>query len=211
MPRAIFGSLSLLRPAAVMAVGSLIAQPATAAMVYSNDALHPGRLRSNSSFSTSFISNTAGAGTIDFALLGHLSLDGVHNKPNTNTPYTDTFTLYLNGESLLSGSFDLGGRGQTVWSGVAGATIDARSNGFFKGGLAEIFLPVFLQNGLNTLVFAYTGLGQPLYDEAWSIGRVTVESTPSPVPLPAAAPLFAAALAGAGLIGWRKRRQRKAG
>jgi hypothetical protein len=86
----------------------------------------------------------------------------------------------------LAGSFDLGGRGQTVWSGVAGATVDARSNGFFKGGIAEIFAPILLQSGLNTLAFAYTGLGQPLYDEAWSIGRFTVESTrpQSRCPLP---------------------------
>jgi hypothetical protein len=35
-------------------------------------------------------------------------------------------------------------------------------------------------------------------------------ATPAPVPLPAAAPLLAAALAGGGVLGWRKRRSRRA-
>jgi len=196
---------------AAVAIGFLVAQPAVAATVYSATALNQGPLRSNGSFSTSFTSESAGAGTIDFDLLGYLSLDGVHNRPNKNVPYTDTFSLSVNGESLLSGSFDLGGGGETVWTGVAGAKVEARSYGFWQGGLAEIFMPLLLQSGVNTLVFAYTGLGQPLFDEGWGIGRVLVQSTPSPVPLPAAAPLFAAALAGAGLIQWRKRRQRQLG
>jgi hypothetical protein len=194
---------------AAAVVGLLIAQPAAAATVYSAEALHPDKMRGTASFSTSFTSNTAGAGTIDFELLGYLSLDGVHNRPNTNRPYTDTFSLYVNGESVLSGSFDLGGGGQTVWNGVSGATVDAKSFGHWQGGLAEIFVPIVLKNGLNAVVFAYTGLAQSLRDEGWGIGSVRIDSNPSPVPLPAAAPLFAAALAGAGLLGWRKRRRQR--
>ena len=43
-----------------------------------------------------------------------------------------------------------------------------------------------------------------------NLKRITLYgiATPTPVPLPAAAPLLAAALAGAGLVGWHKRRSR---
>jgi hypothetical protein len=58
-------------------------------------------------------------------------------------------------------------------------------------------------NGLYGNVYPTQGfLGE--WDLAGS--RVRTHEVPSPVPLPAAAPLFAGALVGAGLLSWRKRR-----
>lgn len=180
----------------VLATASVLAATvANAAVVYS--ALPATSIQATpGSLSASFNAG-AGAGTVAFDINGYLSLDGVNCC-------TDTFTLALNGTDIFSGSFALGGGGtNTIFFAPLGATASATQFGFFGGGVANIFVPLTLTGGSNTLTFTYTGSAQGLGDEGWGLSNVIVNG--NAVPEPAA---WALMITGFALVGAAKRQRR---
>ena len=157
-----------------------------------------GPLDNNTSFNA-VVNSTGGSSSISFDLLGYSSLDGVNCC-------TDTFTLSLNGNTLLSGSYNLGGGGTNVTYTnplnfvLTGLNPDPNFYGF--GALSSISITGLfnLLSGVNTLNFAYAGGAQGLGDEGWGVKNLNV----SPVPLPPAAFLLATGILG--LAGLRRRK-----
>ena len=148
-------------------------------------------------------SSTALGGTLVFDLLGFASLDGGQNC------CTDTFDLSVNGVTVFSASFDMGGGGITsVYYNPNGATFVTSSFGYFAGGLTSITIPITIAAGLNTIDFWYGHALQGLSDEAWGLDNVSIRSdiSVSSVPLPATLPLLAAAVAGIGGLSLRRRK-----
>lgn len=187
---------------ALMAGIGLQADRTEAAVLLDTDFSGVGQMATPGSFSTSFSGAAAGSGSITFELAGYLSLDGFGNC------CTDTFSLSVNGTPVFSGSFNMGGGGTNViLLAPFGATASTTTFGFFAGGETEIFVPITLQSGVNTLLFSYAGAAQGLGDEAWGLNRVLVEGSLAAVPLPAALPLFASALGAASLFGYRRKRK----
>src|ERR1700754_931140 len=102
---------------------------------------------------------SAGAGDATFRIDGYTSLDG-------DNGFIDTFSLILNGSTVFRGTFDMGGGGgNTIFLAPMGATAVGHSNGSFAGGFTDIFVPLVLAAGHNTLRFDYTGGAQGLGDE----------------------------------------------
>jgi hypothetical protein len=66
--------------------------------------------------------------------------------------------------------------------------------------------------GTYVLVFGVTNWADQLYDSGLAFGGLMIGDTPidppvSPVPIPAALPLFLSGLVGMGFLGWRKKRR----
>ena len=169
-------------------------------------------MATNQSFSVSFNSASA-SDALSFIIDGYGSLDG-------KNAYEDDFSLKLNGQQVFLGAFNLGGGSNSgtqanVYFNPLGASFsNLTNNGTGIGGNGGkeliLFASVPLNVGQNTLEFAYSsiiGAGyagfQGLGDEGWGIEKVEISQTP----LPAALPLFASALAAAGLFGWRRKRK----
>lgn len=173
----------------------LAATAANAAVVYSSIPA-TGIQATPGSLSATFNAG-AGAGSVAFDINGYVSLDGVNCC-------TDTFTLALNGTDIFSGSFALGGGGtNTIFFAPVGATANPIQFSFFGGGVANIFVPLTLTGGSNTLSFTYTGAAQGLGDEGWGLSNVIVNG--NAVPEPAAWTLM---ITGFALVGAAKRRRR---
>jgi hypothetical protein len=179
---------------------SLLGAGAQAATVFSND-YGNAALSSPDAVTASFAAG-AGAGSVSFHLDGFASLDG-------DNFYIDVFSLSVNGATVFSGTWDLGGGGaDEIFQAPAGYTLvrnDAHS--------LDITVPVALVGGANSVTFAYDsptiwdGSGragpQGLGDEGWGLGQVTVSAA---VPEPASALLL---LAGLGIVGGAARRRAK--
>jgi len=132
---------------------------------------------------------------VDFEIRGYGSLDG-------DNAYRDLFNLTLNGRTLLTATWDLGGGGaNVVYYNPEDALIHPVSNGSFAGGSVYVSIPMlWLQSGLNTLSFSYSGDPQGLADEGWGINYVSVIQVPEPA-------TYALLLAGLGLLGFMTRRK----
>ncbi|MBE3027672.1 PEP-CTERM sorting domain-containing protein [Janthinobacterium sp. BJB1] len=167
---------------------------AQAASVYSADHSGLGAIASPGQLSDTF-NASAGAAVLNFELQGYLSLDGANNG------YTDTFSLIVNGATLLTGSWDLGGGGVNVlYFNPNNAVVHAHATGYFGGGKASVEIPIALLGGSNTITYSYTGAAQGLGDEGWGINGVNVSAVPEPG-------TYAMLLAGLGLVGCMARRR----
>ncbi|MBB5371553.1 MULTISPECIES: FxDxF family PEP-CTERM protein [unclassified Janthinobacterium] len=144
---------------------------------------------------TDTFSTKSGPGWLNFQLQGYGTLDGDGNG------YTDVFSLQVNGVTVLSGSWDLGGGGNNVfYFNPYNATVNAVSNGRGAGGTADFSLPIQFVYGTNSITFSYAGNAQGLGDEGWGINEVQVAVIPEPE-------TYAMLLAGLGLLGFMTRRK----
>jgi hypothetical protein len=159
---------------------------------------------------TAFFNAPAGAGAVSFTLDGYASLDGQNY-------YEDDFSLILNGSTIFSGTWNLGGGGTDaiLFNPNGGTANNISGNGTdvtWNGGHVLIDVPLNLVAGLNTLTFAYSSLPGPTHagfqgggDEAWGLSNITVTGG---VPEPAS---WALMLVGFGGMGAMFRARRKAG
>jgi hypothetical protein len=146
----------------------------------------------------------AGAGNTTFRIEGVNSVDGDGNC------CTDVFTLTLNGTDIFSGAWDLGGGGgNVIYFSPAGSTAVAFSGpGVSDGGFVDVFVPLMLIEGLNSLTFAMSGGDQGFADESWNIIDATVNGNApgsGAVPEPAT---WALMIGGFGMAGAMIRRRR---
>lgn len=197
------------------ALVALAAVPASAATLYSNPTLLSA---TSSPGSTGFsVSSSGGAGTLNFNIDGFNTLDGLGF-------YEDDFTLALNGATILSLSYDLGGGGaNAIFTNTFGAAVTGGAFGFGGGGQLQVSIAsLVLAAGANSFTFAYDspsgdalgGMGshagpQGIGDEGWGISGVvltgTSATTTAPVPEPASWSLM---ILGFGAIGGALRSRR---
>lgn len=142
-----------------------------------------------------------GGATLTFDLDGFLSVDG-------DNCCTDTFTLTVNGATLFTGGFNMGGGGVNfVTISDPGVTIvSTTSFGNFAGGLTKFSVAHTLLSGDNAYVFDY-GSMQGLGDEGWGLTDVVISADvagASGVPEPLTLSLLGAGLMGLGAIGRRR-------
>jgi hypothetical protein len=144
-------------------------------------------LETPGSFTVSLFSLVADSNaTLDFVIQGYKTLDGKND-------YKDTFSLDINGSTVGSGSFNLGGGGgsDSVFgigpnAGTA-VTSNTEPNYYImpnagQGGTTTITGLKFnlLGGQTNTFTFAYAGDSQGIGDEGWSIASASVTAVPEP-------------------------------
>jgi hypothetical protein len=164
--------------------------------------------RSAGSFSVDLTVDHAQSSAITFDFFGSRSVDG-------DNGWQDNYFFALNGTTLFEGTFDLGGGGNNVVFTNSGLAYTPLSFGSWGGGTVSVSGNVSLLAGLNTFTFGFTspgpnnGGGQNLGDEGWGVNAFNVETeTTAAVPLPAAMPLLAGAMAGFGALRLRRRKAR---
>jgi hypothetical protein len=166
--------------ASAAAITGLFAASAQAATLLS-DTSAPFARADDTSFNATFNSLGAGLANLSFAINGFGSLDG-------QNWFEDDFSLALNGTTIFSGTFNLGGGGtDAVFLADPGATVNNISgNGTavtWTGGQVNIATPLNLLAGANTLTFAYHSLVndhaglQAIGDEGWDASNILVSQT----------------------------------
>ena len=144
--------------------GAALLSNAHAATVFSDNHSGLGALASPGQITDTFTAS-AGAALLSFEIQGYASLDGAND-------YADVFKLSVNGTTLLTGSWDLGGGGANViYLNPNNATVNAQTNGAFSGGKASVYIPIALLSGLNSITYSYSGNAQGLGDEGVELGQ----------------------------------------
>jgi hypothetical protein len=159
-------------------------------------------------FETGGFASPTSSGVLAFTLNGYDTLDGQNF-------YEDDFSLIVNGSTILTGTFNLGGGGNNVlYSAPAGVSVTGYNtdpNSVTRtGGSLDFILPVSLLASGNVVEWHYTALGtdtghagfQGIGDEGWGISDIKV--TANAVPEPASIALM---LAGLGIVGGMARRR----
>lgn len=160
-----------------MGISSLAAASAHAAILLS-DTSAPFARADDTAFNKTFTSLGSGLANLSFAINGFGSLDGQNF-------YEDDFTLALNGVSIFSGTFNLGGGGNDVvfFAPVGATASNVSGNGMavtWTGGQVNVATPLTLAAGANILTFGYNSLvaghagPQSLSDEGWDASNITV-------------------------------------
>lgn len=136
-----------------------------------------------------------GGATLTFDLLGYLSVDG-------SNCCTDTFSLTINGATMFSGGFDMGGGGSNFINYIdPGVTIvSSTAYSFFGGGLTQFSVDHTLLSGNNSYLFDY-GTMQGLGDEGWGLENIIITADVSggdggTIPEPGVLALLGIGLAG---------------
>jgi hypothetical protein len=146
-------------------------------------------LETPGSFTVSLFAPVADSNaTLDFVIQGYRTLDG-NNQPS----YQDIFSLDINGSTVGSGSFNLGGGGTSdsvfgIGPNAGTAVTSNTESNYFKmpnagqGGTTTITGLKFnlLGGQTNTFTFAYAGNSQGIGDEGWSIASASVTAVPEP-------------------------------
>ena len=121
--------------------------------------------------------SSSGSGVLGFTLYGFASLDGANNC------CTDVFSVSNGSTVVFTGSFNLGGGGDTAitlqptgttFADVGGST--ANANVTWGGGQLTFLMPVSYLAGTNIFTFSYaspTGF-QGLSDEGWAVDKVAL-------------------------------------
>jgi hypothetical protein len=145
-------------------------------------------LPTDQSFTVNFNSGAATSSALSFTINGYDTLDGQNY-------YEDDFSLSLNGTTIFTGTFNLGGGSNAtqavIYLNTLGATYtNPTSNGTNccgGGGQENIsFASVPLLAGANSLVFTYTSLSsdsghagfQGAGDEGWGVQNVAASAVP---------------------------------
>ena len=185
-----------------------------AAVIHSDGATNPGgQYRGIGALQVDFAS-TGGSGALSFDLFGARSVDGFGNG------WDDLFTVSVNGAAVFAGYFSMSGGGSNLVTlntlGWSWSTVK-NPGGSFSGGVTSVSGVVNLLAGQNSFKVAFAAVGrnnggnQGTGDESWALNALSVATppqAPAPVPLPAALPLLGAAMAGLGLVGMRRRKDR---
>jgi hypothetical protein len=162
-------------------------------------------LPTDQSVSVTINEGSSGAGVLSFTLFGFASLDGANNC------CTDVFSISNGSTVVFTGSFNLGGGGETsitlqpvgtTYTDVLGST--ANTDVTWNGGELTFLMPVSYTAGANVFTFSYaspTGF-QGLGDEGWAVDKVALA-------VPEAGSM-AMLLAGLGMIGGLARRRNRA-
>lgn len=179
---------------ALLAVSAFAAQAVPVNVVF-GDTLGP---LDGGNVTSTMVSPGAGSGTISFNLLGYLTVDGANCC-------TDTFTFGINGTTLFSGGFDMGGGGANFINFIDPSVtiVSTQSFGFGAGGMTQFSVNHALLAGVNSYSFDY-GQMQGLGDEGWGLSHVVLTGDVRDVPEPASL-----ALLGLGLLGLASTRRRK--
>ena len=146
----------------------------------------------------------AGAGQVSLQVQGYATLDG-------DNFWIDILDVSLNGSSVFTATYDLGGGGiDRVLGGSASSAVKNSS-----AQTLDLQIPVTLLGGSNALLISYSspytfeGIDrsgpQDLFDEGWGLNSASVSGA-APVPEAPSAALLAAGLLAAGLRAARRRR-----
>lgn len=171
--------------AGALSLAGLVATSGAQANVISENFQSLGQKATSQNITWDFISG-GGSSALAFELAGYASLDGYKNHD------TDIFHLSLNGIEIFTGSFNLGGGGvNKILFNPNGATANTTTfqatdnvhnsrQVTWAGGVSQISLPVWLADGVNQIIFSYSGNAQGISDEAWGINQASLTTVPEP-------------------------------